>query len=59
MPRLPTRIQPCLWFDTQAEEAARFDTGVFSGSRLGAVSHDPQTGRDQHGKPPSSAAWAR
>jgi predicted 3-demethylubiquinone-9 3-methyltransferase (glyoxalase superfamily) len=25
----------CLWFDTQAEEAARFYTGIFKDSRLG------------------------
>jgi predicted 3-demethylubiquinone-9 3-methyltransferase (glyoxalase superfamily) len=31
------RITPFLWFDDQAEEAARFYTGVFPGSRLGAV----------------------
>ena len=27
----------CLWFDTQAEEAARFYTGIFSSAKLGAV----------------------
>ena len=33
MPTL-TRITPCLWFDTQAEEAATFYTSVFEGSRI-------------------------
>lgn len=28
------RITPCLWFDDQAEEAARFYTSVFPGSRI-------------------------
>jgi len=28
------KINPCLWFDTQAEEAARFYTSVFPNSRL-------------------------
>ncbi len=28
------KITPCLWFDTQAEEAARFYTGVFESSRI-------------------------
>jgi predicted 3-demethylubiquinone-9 3-methyltransferase (glyoxalase superfamily) len=28
------RIRPCLWFDTQAEEAARFYTSVFPNSRI-------------------------
>jgi predicted 3-demethylubiquinone-9 3-methyltransferase (glyoxalase superfamily) len=28
------RITPCLWFDGQAEEAARFYTGLFPDSRI-------------------------
>jgi predicted 3-demethylubiquinone-9 3-methyltransferase (glyoxalase superfamily) len=32
-----TAIQPCLWFDRQAEEAARFYVSVFPDSRLGAI----------------------
>ncbi|HEX3424875.1 MAG TPA: VOC family protein [Acidimicrobiales bacterium] len=27
-------MYPCLWFDTQAEEAAQFYTGIFDGSRI-------------------------
>ncbi|MDQ3896197.1 MAG: VOC family protein [Actinomycetota bacterium] len=30
----PTRITPCLWFDTQAEEAATYYTGIFEDSRI-------------------------
>lgn len=30
-------ITPCLWFDTEAEEAARFYVSVFPGSELGKV----------------------
>jgi len=33
------RIQPCLWFDRQAEEAARFYVSVFPNSRIGAITH--------------------
>jgi predicted 3-demethylubiquinone-9 3-methyltransferase (glyoxalase superfamily) len=33
MPTL-TNIRPCLWFDTQAEEAATFYTSLFEGSRV-------------------------
>jgi predicted 3-demethylubiquinone-9 3-methyltransferase (glyoxalase superfamily) len=29
-----TRITPCLWFDTEGEEAARFYTSVFPNSRI-------------------------
>jgi predicted 3-demethylubiquinone-9 3-methyltransferase (glyoxalase superfamily) len=31
------KISPFLWFDHQAEEAARFYTSVFKNSRIGAV----------------------
>jgi len=31
-------ITPCLWFDTQAEQAARLYTSVFPNSRIDAVS---------------------
>ncbi len=29
-----TRITPCLWFDTEGEEAATFYTGIFENSRI-------------------------
>ena len=32
-------IAPCLWFDGQAEEAARFYTGIFKRSRILSISH--------------------
>jgi predicted 3-demethylubiquinone-9 3-methyltransferase (glyoxalase superfamily) len=32
------RITPCLWFDTQAEEAAKFYVSVFPGSKITKVS---------------------
>ena len=28
------KITPCLWFDTQAEEAANFYVGLFENSRI-------------------------
>jgi predicted 3-demethylubiquinone-9 3-methyltransferase (glyoxalase superfamily) len=33
------KITPMLWFDTQAEEAARFYCSVFKDSKMGQVSH--------------------
>jgi predicted 3-demethylubiquinone-9 3-methyltransferase (glyoxalase superfamily) len=36
-------IAPCLWFDTQAEEAARFYVEAFPDSRIKGVSHYPTT----------------
>jgi predicted 3-demethylubiquinone-9 3-methyltransferase (glyoxalase superfamily) len=34
----------CLWFDTQAEEAANFYTGIFKDSKLGAVYRNSEGG---------------
>jgi predicted 3-demethylubiquinone-9 3-methyltransferase (glyoxalase superfamily) len=38
MPTL-TKITPCLWFDTQGEEAATFYTNIFENSRILQVIH--------------------
>jgi predicted 3-demethylubiquinone-9 3-methyltransferase (glyoxalase superfamily) len=32
-------ITPCLWFDTEAEDAARMYTAVFPNSRITSISH--------------------
>ena len=32
-----SKIVPCLWFDTQGEEAANFWTGIFPNSRITSV----------------------
>jgi predicted 3-demethylubiquinone-9 3-methyltransferase (glyoxalase superfamily) len=44
-------ITPCLWFDSQAEEAARFYTGIFKNSKLGRISRYTDAGREAHGQP--------
>jgi predicted 3-demethylubiquinone-9 3-methyltransferase (glyoxalase superfamily) len=36
------KIGPCLWFDGQAEEAAKFYVSIFSNSRIVAVSRYPE-----------------
>lgn len=43
-------IVPCLWFDDQAEQAARFYTETFPNGRVTAVSHYPQSGDNPSGK---------
>ena len=48
------KIRPFLWFDTEAEDAARFYTGIFKDSRMGAISHFPEAGQEVTGKPPGS-----
>jgi predicted 3-demethylubiquinone-9 3-methyltransferase (glyoxalase superfamily) len=44
------RITPCLWFDTEAEEAAKYYCGIFKNSKLGNISHYGNEGKDVHGK---------
>jgi predicted 3-demethylubiquinone-9 3-methyltransferase (glyoxalase superfamily) len=39
----------CLWFDTQAEEAATFYTGIFKSSELGRVHRYTQAGPGPEG----------
>ena len=48
--RISSRIAPCLWFQDQAEQAARFYTSVFKNSRVGRVSRYGEAGHDIHGR---------
>ena len=48
------RISPCLWFADQAEEAARFYTGIFPNSRITAISRYGEAGQEIHGRPAGS-----
>ena len=47
-------ITPCLWFDSQAEEAARYYTGIFKNSKIGTITRYGEAGREVHGRPPGS-----
>jgi predicted 3-demethylubiquinone-9 3-methyltransferase (glyoxalase superfamily) len=44
------KITPCLWFDTQAEEAAKLYASVFKNSKIGKVSRYGKEGFEVHGK---------
>jgi predicted 3-demethylubiquinone-9 3-methyltransferase (glyoxalase superfamily) len=44
------KITPCLWFDTQAEEAAKFYASVFKNSKIGKISRYGKEGFEVHGK---------
>src|SRR2546430_1489493 len=44
------KITPCLWFDTQAEEAAKFYASVFKNSKIGKISRYGKEGFEGHGK---------
>jgi predicted 3-demethylubiquinone-9 3-methyltransferase (glyoxalase superfamily) len=48
------RITPCLWFDTQAEEAAKLYTSIFKNSRIGRISRYGKEGHEIHGRPEGS-----
>jgi predicted 3-demethylubiquinone-9 3-methyltransferase (glyoxalase superfamily) len=47
-------IVPCLWFDSQAEEAARFYAGIFPNSKIGKISRYGDAGKEVHGRPAGS-----
>jgi predicted 3-demethylubiquinone-9 3-methyltransferase (glyoxalase superfamily) len=48
------RITPCLWFDSNAEEAVNFYRSVFRDFKMGAVSRYGEAGKEIHGKPAGS-----
>jgi predicted 3-demethylubiquinone-9 3-methyltransferase (glyoxalase superfamily) len=47
-------ITPCLWFDTQAEQAAKFYASVFKDSKIGKISRYGKEGVEVHGKQPGT-----
>ena len=48
------RIVPCLWFDNQAEEAAKFYTGIFRNSKILTTTRYGKAGFEQHHRPAGS-----
>ncbi len=48
------KIVPCLWYDKEAEEAARFYCSVFKNSELGAITRYTKEGFEIHKKPEGS-----
>jgi len=48
--QITQKISPCLWFDDQAEEAAKFYTSVFPNSKVVAVTHYGKAGHEIHGR---------
>lgn len=51
---MKSKISPCLWFDHQGEEAARFYCGIFKNSKITAISHYGEAGKEIHGQTPGS-----
>jgi len=48
------KITPCLWFDDQAEAAAKFYVSMFKNSKMGRISRYGEAGRDVHKRLPGS-----
>ena len=48
------KISPCLWFDGNGEEAARFYVSIFKNSRMGAITRFGKEGFEIHGRPAGS-----
>jgi predicted 3-demethylubiquinone-9 3-methyltransferase (glyoxalase superfamily) len=45
------KLTPCLWFDTQAEEAAKYYCSIFDHSKITGTTHYGKAGQDVHGMP--------
>jgi predicted 3-demethylubiquinone-9 3-methyltransferase (glyoxalase superfamily) len=54
MPITAQKITPCLWFDTEAEEAAKFYCSIFENSKIRTVGRYGKEGHEIHGKPAGS-----
>src|ERR1700693_1710240 len=48
------KINPFLWFDDQAEEAARFYTSIFKNSKIDEITRYPEKAADRIGREPAS-----
>jgi predicted 3-demethylubiquinone-9 3-methyltransferase (glyoxalase superfamily) len=49
-----TKIVPCLWFDDQAEDAAKFYVSVFESSRITRITNYGNAGQNIHGMKPGT-----
>jgi predicted 3-demethylubiquinone-9 3-methyltransferase (glyoxalase superfamily) len=52
--QITQKIAPCLWFDSQAEEAANFYVSVFKNSKITSVAKYTKAGQETHKKRPGS-----
>jgi predicted 3-demethylubiquinone-9 3-methyltransferase (glyoxalase superfamily) len=48
------KITPCLWFDSQAEEAANFYVSIFKNSEIGHITRYGEAGAKVSGRPNGS-----
>ena len=52
------KINPCLWFDDKAEEAAKFYVSIFRNSKLGNITRYGEAGAEVSGRPKGSVMTA-
>jgi predicted 3-demethylubiquinone-9 3-methyltransferase (glyoxalase superfamily) len=48
------KITPCLWFDSQAEEVAKFYVSIFKNSKIGNMTRYGEAGAEVSGRPKGS-----
>src|SRR5256885_5133185 len=48
------KINPFLWFDSEAEEAAKFYVSIFKNSKIGKIARYQKEGAEKIGRPPGS-----
>ena len=48
------KITPCLWFNHEAEDAAKFYTSIFPNSKIGKTSRYGEAGKEIHGMEPGT-----
>ena len=53
--KIHQKITPCLWFDGQAEDAAKFYTSIFPNSKITDITRYGEVGKEIHGGEPGSA----
>ena len=52
------RIAPCLWFDNEAEEAAKYYVSIFKNSKITHIARYGKAGNEIHGRPEGSVMVA-
>jgi predicted 3-demethylubiquinone-9 3-methyltransferase (glyoxalase superfamily) len=45
------KLTPCLWFDSNAEEAVKFYTSIFKHSKITGITHYGEAGAEVSGQP--------
>src|SRR5438132_2469811 len=48
------KINPFLWFDSEAEEAAKFYVSISKNSKIGKLEHNQKEAAEKIGRPPGS-----